>query len=284
MTSSSCDTSPVDCCSFSICRTQSLEEELGRVGERSLGWTHCRAATMTFFSMLTRRGRELRDRWDKILRWRHTKIHCTNYNASRRETALSVSRDTWSASRKTSRGVRREVLRGFTKSSWGSGGRCEPPSGVRGGAPEDFEISAFQRLRTTVSLSFSCQTGKDCFLTWPHGLTVWKVAERRGSNPQPFAPSFCTTCKKAQGSIAVQALELPNENQTRIRTPCTKLAFPVWHFFFKFKFELRGKTVSKENTNGKIPVSNSRAGYPKIAQPVTCETRKCSTASDGEVL
>ena len=25
---------------------------------------------------------------------------------------------------------------GFTKSSWGSGGRCKPPSGVRGGAPE----------------------------------------------------------------------------------------------------------------------------------------------------
>ena len=23
---------------------------------------------------------------------------------------------------------------------------------------------------------------------------------------------------------------------------------------------------------------------PKIAQPVTCETRKCSTASDGELL
>ena len=35
--SSGCDTSPtVDCCSFSICRTQS-PEELGRVGERSLG-------------------------------------------------------------------------------------------------------------------------------------------------------------------------------------------------------------------------------------------------------
>ena len=43
---------------------------------------------------------------------------------------------------------------GFTKSSWGSGGRCEPPSGVRGGAPEDFEINAFQRLRTPVSLEF----------------------------------------------------------------------------------------------------------------------------------
>ena len=54
-------------------------------------------------------------------------------------------------------GVRREVLRGFTKSSWGSGGCCEPPSGVRGGAPEDFEINAFQRLRTPVSLSFLSQ-------------------------------------------------------------------------------------------------------------------------------
>ena len=49
MTFSGCDTSPtVDCCSFSICRTQS-PEELGRVGERSLGWSDCRAATLTFF-------------------------------------------------------------------------------------------------------------------------------------------------------------------------------------------------------------------------------------------
>ena len=46
MTFSGCDTSP-DCCSFSICRTQS-PEELGRVGERSLGCTDCRAATLTF--------------------------------------------------------------------------------------------------------------------------------------------------------------------------------------------------------------------------------------------
>ena len=122
----------------------------------------------------------------------------------------------------------------------------------------------------------SCQTGKDCFLTWVDGV---KVAER----PQLFAPSTCTTCKEAQGSIAVQALELPNENQTRIRMPCTKLAFPCG-IFFKFKFEPRGKTMSQKSTNGKIPVSNSRAGYPKIAQPVTCETRKCSTASDGEKI
>ena len=49
MTFSGCDTSPtVDCCSFSICPTQS-PEELGRVGERSLGWTDCRAATLALF-------------------------------------------------------------------------------------------------------------------------------------------------------------------------------------------------------------------------------------------
>ena len=82
---------------------------------------------------------------------------------------------------------------------------------------------------------------------------VYGLVARSGSNPQPFAPSSCTTCKKAQGSIAVQALELPNENQTRIRTPCTKLfAFPRYGiFFFKFKFELRGKTVSKKTQMGK---------------------------------
>ena len=57
-------------------------------------------------------------------------------------------------------------MRGFTKSSWGSGGRCEPPSGVRGGAPEDFEINAFQRLRTAVSLSFLSQ----CCYTKIHAI------------------------------------------------------------------------------------------------------------------
>ena len=72
--------------------------------------------------------------------------------------------------------------------------------------------------------------------------------------------------------------------QTKTRQEFERLAPSYGIFFFKFKFELRGKTVSKKSTNGKIPVSNSRAGYTKIAQPVTCETRKCSTASDGEVL
>ena len=65
----------VDCCSFSICRTQN-PEELGRVGERSLGWTDCRVATLTFFFlMLTWRSRGLGERGDKILRWRHS--NCT---------------------------------------------------------------------------------------------------------------------------------------------------------------------------------------------------------------
>ena len=47
---------------------------------------------------------------------------------------------------------------GFTKSSWGSGGRC--------GAPENFEIIAFQRLRTPVSLSFLSQ----CCYTKIHAI------------------------------------------------------------------------------------------------------------------
>ena len=87
MTFSGCDTSPtVDCCSLSICRTQS-PEELGRVGEHSLGWTarlSCGDTDFFFFLMLTRR-RGLGERGDKILRWRHS--NCTHYDACRRETA-----------------------------------------------------------------------------------------------------------------------------------------------------------------------------------------------------
>ena len=68
------------------------------------GWTDCRAATLTFFFffflMLTRRGRGLRERWDKILRWRHSKIHCTHYDArTKKRNSLSAPRDTRSASR-----------------------------------------------------------------------------------------------------------------------------------------------------------------------------------------
>ena len=85
---------------FPICRTQS-PEELGRVGERSLGWTDCRAATVTFFLMLTRRRRRLGERGDKILRWRHS--NCTHYDACRRETAWVFPETLRSASWKTER-------------------------------------------------------------------------------------------------------------------------------------------------------------------------------------
>ena len=98
MTFSGCDTSPtVHCCSFSICRTQS-PEELGRVGERSLGWTDCRAATLTFF--LNAYAEERTRRGDKILGWRHS--NCTHYDACRRETAWAFPE------------VRAGRLRGYT--------------------------------------------------------------------------------------------------------------------------------------------------------------------------
>ena len=112
------------------------------------------------------------------------------------------------------------------------------------------------------------------------GPTMWKVAERRGERTRNLSLRLLVPPVKALGSIvisAVQALKSPNYEKPDKNEPSTKLAFPVWHTFFKFKFELRGKTVSKKNTNGKIPGSKSRARYPKIAQPVTCETRKCST-------
>ena len=79
-----------DCCSFSICRTQS-PEKLGRVGERSLGsgWTarlSCGDTDFFFlFFFLNTRRRGLGERGDKILRWRHS--NCTHYDACRRETA-----------------------------------------------------------------------------------------------------------------------------------------------------------------------------------------------------
>ena len=112
MTFSGCDTSPtVDCCSFSICRTQS-PEELGRVGERSLGWTDCRAATLTFFFlMLTRRRRGLGEKVDKFLRGSHS--NCTHYDACRGETAWvfpETLRTCRSASRKTERSFQAQSL------------------------------------------------------------------------------------------------------------------------------------------------------------------------------
>ena len=109
-TASSCDTSStVDCWSFSVQsverRVERRKNELGRVGERSLGWTDCRAATLTFFLMLTRRGRGLRERWDKILGWRHSKIHCTTPTTIHvEERRPECSQRHWKcASRKTDR-------------------------------------------------------------------------------------------------------------------------------------------------------------------------------------
>ena len=68
------------------------------------------------------------------------------------------------------RGVRREVLRGDSPNPagglGGGGALVSPPSGVRGRAPEDFEINAFQRLRTPVSLSFLSQ----CCYTKIHAI------------------------------------------------------------------------------------------------------------------
>ena len=45
-------------------------------------------------------------------------------------------------------GVRREVLRGVHQIQLGVWGRCEPPSVVRGGAPEDFEINTLEAKNT----------------------------------------------------------------------------------------------------------------------------------------
>ena len=104
-TSSSCDTSPtVECCSLSLCRTQSQEEE-------EWTWKCWRTFAVDeltvvrrdwlFFYAYAKRERTQRERWDKILRWRHSKIHCTHYDARRRETAwvlpetLEVRAGTW---------------------------------------------------------------------------------------------------------------------------------------------------------------------------------------------
>ena len=99
MTFSDCDTSPmVDYCSFSICQTQS-PEELGSLGKRSLGWTDCRAATLTFFFFQCLRGEgEDLERGEKnsplASQWLHP-LRCMQKRDS-----VSVPR---SASRKTDR-------------------------------------------------------------------------------------------------------------------------------------------------------------------------------------
>ena len=87
MTFSGCDTSPtVDCCSFSICRTQSLGQRNleGLENVRLDELTVVRRHRLFFFLMLTRM-RALGERGDKILRWRHS--NCTHNDACRRETA-----------------------------------------------------------------------------------------------------------------------------------------------------------------------------------------------------
>ena len=42
----------------------------------------------------------------------------------------------------------------YQKFSWGSGGRCEPSSGVRGSAPEIFEIYGVFHLRGPILANF----------------------------------------------------------------------------------------------------------------------------------
>ena len=85
------------------------------------------------------------------------------------EAAHPLQRHTWLACRSRVqfvRGIRREVLRGVHQIQLGVSGALWAPSGVRGGVPEDFEINAFQRLRTPVSLSFLSQ----CCCTKIHAI------------------------------------------------------------------------------------------------------------------
>ena len=55
-----------------------------RLDELTVVWD-----TDFFFLILKQRGRGLRERWDKIFCWRLRKIHCTHYNAYRRNTGMS---------------------------------------------------------------------------------------------------------------------------------------------------------------------------------------------------
>ena len=88
MTFSGCDTSPtVDCCSFSICRTQSPE------AWRTFAWTNWLSCGDNdfFFLVLTRRRRGLGGRGDKILRWRQC-LH--PLRCMQKRDSVSVPRDT----------------------------------------------------------------------------------------------------------------------------------------------------------------------------------------------
>ena len=102
---------------------------------------------------------------------------------------------------------------GFTKCSWGSGGRCEPPSGVRGGGPEDFEIDAFQRLRTPVFLSFLSQ----CCYTNIHAIFFIH------SHPHHFQLNEV----------------VPNHTLWYQKSQCQRIA-QFWVLFFTFTMRLVG--------------------------------------------
>ena len=61
----------------------------------------------------------------------------------------------------------------YQESSWGSGGRCEPTSGVGGSAPEIFEIYGFFHLRGPILANFRelfrCFVA-EVFSEWKAGL------------------------------------------------------------------------------------------------------------------
>ena len=106
---SRCDTSlTVDCCSFSICRTQSAEE-LGRVGECSLrsGWTarlsYARAATLTIFFFICLRGGEDSERGETKFSAGVTVTAPTTMHAEERQHECSQRRSEVRAGRLSSR-------------------------------------------------------------------------------------------------------------------------------------------------------------------------------------
>ena len=106
MTSSGCDTSPtVDCCSFSICRTQS-PEELGRVGERSLGSGRtarlsCGDTDLFLFFFKCLRGGEDSERGETKFSAGVTVTAPTTMHAEERQQSVLRDVQNRSASRKT---------------------------------------------------------------------------------------------------------------------------------------------------------------------------------------
>ena len=105
MTFSGCDTSPtVDCCSFSICRTQSPEEP-GRVGERSLG-SGCQAVVRRhwlFFSKCLRGEGEDSERGETKFSAGVTVTAPTTMHAEERQHECSQRRSEVRAGRLSSR-------------------------------------------------------------------------------------------------------------------------------------------------------------------------------------